>query len=95
MKNAEQELEEQQMKKEQEMGQDQGDNIEKQHKTDGYKEYIKSLITFNKGGDWKRQPECRDGQIQQATHVQVLSYRRQTPGYSTVTRPNSVPQGRT
>jgi len=26
----------------------------KNHRGDGYKDYIKSLISFNKGGDWKR-----------------------------------------
>lgn len=66
MKNAEQELEEMQMNKDLEMGQNQDMNTKsskiinnetsgkKIHKKDGYKEYIKSLITFNKGGDWKR-----------------------------------------
>jgi hypothetical protein len=51
MKNAQQELEEEQLNKEQEMG---VEKAEKSLNKDGYKEYVKSLITFNKGGDWKR-----------------------------------------
>lgn len=59
MKNAEQELEEKQLEKEQEMGaeQNQEKGAEKKHTKshqEGYLEHIKSLITFNKGGDWKR-----------------------------------------
>jgi hypothetical protein len=56
MKDAKQELEEEQINNEQEMGSDQvqGETPEKKHKLEGYKEHIESIITFNKGGDWKR-----------------------------------------
>lgn len=54
MKNAEQELEEEQMKNNNSMGNENSDKKEKNFNKDGYKEYVKSLVTFNKGGDWKR-----------------------------------------
>jgi len=52
MKNAEQEMEEEQLSHEQSMETIHADS--RQHRVNGYKDYIKSLITFNKGGDWKR-----------------------------------------
>jgi len=52
MKNAEQELEEDQYAQKQSMG---NDITSQNHKKDtGYKEFIKTLVSFNKGGDWKR-----------------------------------------
>ena len=51
MKNAEQEMEEEQLNHEQAMG---ADHEQRNHKEDGYKDYIKTLISYNKGGDWKR-----------------------------------------
>jgi hypothetical protein len=51
MKNAQQELEEEQINKAHEMG---VEKVEKSTNKDGYKEYIKSVISFNKGGEWKR-----------------------------------------
>jgi Sortilin, neurotensin receptor 3,/Sortilin, neurotensin receptor 3, C-terminal len=51
MKNAEQEMEEEQFQHEQGM---ETEKHERQHREGGYKDYIKSLITYNKGGDWKR-----------------------------------------
>jgi hypothetical protein len=56
MIGAQQELEEEQLNKEKEMGseQDQGEVKEKKYHSEGYKEHIESVITFNKGGDWNR-----------------------------------------
>ena len=51
MKEAEQELEEQQLAHEQQME----NEIQTHHvKENAYKDFIKSQISFNKGGDWKR-----------------------------------------
>ena len=47
MKEAEQELEEAALKKEQEMGMEQLDKSDKPHHLNGYREYIKTLVTFN------------------------------------------------
>ena len=51
MKNAEQEMQEEQAKKALDMG---VEHKEKSFNKDGYKEFIKTLISYNKGGDWKR-----------------------------------------
>jgi hypothetical protein len=51
MKNAEQQMEEEQLKKQTGMG---VEHKEKSFNKDGYKEFIKTLISFSKGGDWKR-----------------------------------------
>jgi hypothetical protein len=43
------------MKKEQQMGVEKNEKIEKNHQDkDGYKEFVETVITFNKGGDWIR-----------------------------------------
>ena len=52
MKNAENELEKEQINKDQEMGVD--ENPRHNNKDNSYKDFIKSLISFNKGGNWRR-----------------------------------------
>lgn len=56
MKNAEQEMEEEQLNHLQSMGagSQSQQKSEKSHTENGYKDFIKTLITFNKGGDWRR-----------------------------------------
>lgn len=58
MKNAEQEMEEEQLNHGQSMGSESQSlqRTKRNHIETGYKDYIKTLITFNKGGDWRRIP---------------------------------------
>jgi len=59
MKSVEQSMEQEQLNQEQSMGIANADlhskqNAQKNNLESGYKEFIKTLVTFNKGGDWRR-----------------------------------------